>query len=290
MALIPPFALDSVVAIGFGSGLESVSFAATGFLVGVEHSTDPSGETIYAIFLATNRHVFDGAPKAFLRFNPIASEPASVFDLNLVDKNGDRTWFTHADPSVDVAVISLNLRILDQRGIQYSFFAEKPHILNTKQAEDAGVTEGDGIFALGFPMGNVGKERNYVVVRQGVIARIRDLFTGAVKEFLIDAVIFPGNSGGPVLSRPEVTSITGTKAITASWLLGMVSAYLPYQDVAYSRQTQRPRVIFEENSGLASVVPIELVLDVVREAIRKLPPPPSDLPSSEHHPGSPRAA
>ena len=287
MALIPPFALDSVVAIGFGPSREAVSYGATGFLLGIEHSAVSSDEVIYGVFLVTNRHVFEGSSKAFLRFNPIASEPAAVFDLNLLDKNNAPMWHAHPDPGVDVAVTSLNLRLLDERSIQYSFFIEKDHALTTKQAEDAGIAEGDGVFALGFPMGNVGKERNYVVVRQGAIARIRDLFAGAVNEFLIDAVVFPGNSGGPVLSRPEITSISGTQSVSGSWLLGMVSAYLPYQDIAYSKQTQRPRIIFEENSGLASVVPIQFVLDVAREVMKKLPPPPSDLVTREHHPRSP---
>ncbi len=45
----------------------------------------------------------------------------------------------------------------------------------------------------------------------------------------------------------------------------MVKAYVPYHDVAVSRQTEKPRVIFEENSGLAEVIPV----DFIRETIQK---------------------
>lgn len=116
-------------------------------------------------------------------------------------------------------------------------------------------------------MGLVGGERNFVIVRSGVIARIRDALAGQSKEFLIDTAIFPGNSGGPVVTKPEVLSISGTKAVDKSYLIGMVSGYVPYQNVAISTQTQRPRVIFEENSGLASVVPIDFVVEIIKLAL-----------------------
>ncbi|MGO9179652.1 MAG: hypothetical protein ACLQBX_18900 [Candidatus Limnocylindrales bacterium] len=102
-----------------------------------------------------------------------------------------------------------------------------------------------------------------MIVRQGAIARIRDWLGGAATEFLIDASIFPGNSGGPVLNRPEAVSITGTKSVGASYLIGVVSSFLSYTDLAISAQTGRPRVSFEENTALASVVPA----DYIREAI-----------------------
>ena len=48
------------------------------------------------------------------------------------------------------------------------------------------------------------------------------------------------------------------ESIRRSLLLGIVSSYIPYADVAVSRQTGRPRITFEENSGLAKVVPIDM--------------------------------
>ena len=58
-------------------------------------------------------------------------------------------------------------------------------------------------------MGLVGKERSFVIVRSGCIARIRDALLATSKELLIDAPIFPGNSGGPVVTKPEVVGHTG---------------------------------------------------------------------------------
>ena len=50
----------------------------------------------------------------------------------------------------------------------------------------------------------------------------------------------------------------------------MVSAYIPYREIAVSTQTDRPRMIFEENSGLGVVVPYDLILETVKSAVDKL--------------------
>ena len=87
---------------------------------------------------------------------------------------------------------------------------------------------------------------------------------------MIDASVFPGNSGGPVLLKPEVTRIQGTKANERCGLIGMVSSYLPYKEIAICTQTERPRMIFEENSGLGVVVPHDLIQETVKVASDRL--------------------
>ena len=124
------------------------------------------------------------------------------------------------------------------------------------------VTEGAGVYVLGYPMGLVGDVKNYPVVRHGVVARIQDYLHGHSATFLIDVAAFPGNSGGPVLSQPEALGLAGgPEPIKKHLLLGIVSQYRTYRDVAISQQTKRPRVIFEESAGLADVVPIDAVLE-----------------------------
>jgi len=273
MALIPPFFLDCVVAIGFTQPNGAVQYQATGFLLGRNMGTkDERGDNLYRIFLVTNRHVFEEQKQAKVRFNPAADGPARVYDLNLVDASGAPSWKRHQDTKVDIAVQSINVGLLDKHKIKYNFFAEDQHVLDSKKAVKLGLAEGDGIFVLGFPMGIVGEERNYVIVRQGAIARSRDAFAGKTRDLLIDAPIFPGNSGGPVVSRPEMTSIQGTKSISSAYLIGVVSRYVPYKDVAISQQTKRPRIIFEENSGLAIVVPIDRALEATQELMESAKP------------------
>jgi S1-C subfamily serine protease len=266
MALIPPFMMDCVVAIGFRDKGGKVGYAGTGFLhAQLIDATQP--EKRYVTFLATNRHVLEGESTAVLRFNPTAPSPAKEYDVGLNDGQGKRVWEPHRDPDIDVAVMPVNPNVLTQEGIQYAVFVSDQHLLTHLDAAQQGLSEGDGIFVLGFPLGNTGAERNYVVIRQGCIARIRDSLAGAVKTFYIDAGVFPGNSGGPVITRPEAMGITGTKRIQRAAVIGMVSGYLPYQDVAVSQQTRRPRIIFEENTGLATVIPIDRVMEVCADVI-----------------------
>ena len=110
-------------------------------------------------------------------------------------------------------------------------------------------------------MGIAGDEQNYVIVRQGIVARIRDWYEGHFTFFLIDSSIFPGNSGGPVIAKPTIVSYGTTRP--DAMLIGMVSGYLPYRDVATSNQTGRPKLITEENSGLATIVPMDAIQETV---------------------------
>ena len=50
----------------------------------------------------------------------------------------------------------------------------------------------------------------------------------------------------------------------------MVQSYVPYQDVAISVQTKRARITFDENSGLASVIPVDRVNELMVAAVKRL--------------------
>ena len=58
-------------------------------------------------------------------------------------------------------------------------------------------------------------------------------------------------------------SIDGTPNNASSNLIGILSAYIPYRETLYSRQTGRDRMIMEENSGLTIVHPVDRIKEVV---------------------------
>lgn len=97
----------------------------------------------------------------------------------------------------------------------------------------------DAVFVLGFPMGVVGQTRDYVVLRQAYLPALDSPYT--VTSFLIDSLISPGNSGGPVVLKPEM-AIEGTTLITKAYLIGVVKAYLPYTDVPFSMRVKLTKV------------------------------------------------
>jgi S1-C subfamily serine protease len=281
-ALIPPYYLDCVVAIGrdvpvmvngspvLENGTAKLQWEpiASGFLYGEPTGEkNDKGEPLYRTFLVTNRHVVQGAPELRLRFNPKESKPAKEYALPLADK-GKPTWFAPPDPQFDVAVVGVNMDFLRNDEIKAEFIPGDQNAADVAKAKDLGVSEGDGVFVLGFPLQLVGGARNFVIARQGIIARIGDALEGFSKTFLIDTFIFPGNSGGPVILRPEALAITGTKHQGNALLIGVVSSFQTYQEIAVSQQTGRPRIMFEENAGLANVVPVDQIKAAIAEAIR----------------------
>ena len=266
MALLPPAYLDAVVALGSPISNGEIKYKATGFLYGypIEGS---DGQ--YRIFLITNRHVFENLDMLKVRFNRPMGSDSKIYDLDLIKSDGSAIWTGHSDSNCDVAVIPILAGLLGKDGIEFKWFSEN-NILTLEQAKELRVSEGDGVFVLGFPLGQPGEKRSYVIVRQGTIARIRDWIGEDSRTILIDSSIFPGNSGGPVITRPENFAIEGTKHNNQALLIGMVSAYIPYEDIAISSQTGKPRVIFQENSGLAVVVPADVIHEAVEIASKKI--------------------
>ena len=211
----------------------------------------------------TNRHVADRHTDIYVRFNRPLSSGSDTYSLPLEGDDLTMPWTVHPKPNADVAVRMLNFPKLKTAGAELAYLSNTHHTLSLDQARQSGMSEGDGVFILGFPLGMAGKERNYVIARQGIVARIQGWLDGNEEEFLIDASIFPGNSGGPVFTVPHNVAIQGTQHNDRCSLIGMVSSYVPYEEVAVSKQTGRVRMLFEENSGLGVVVPFDLIEETI---------------------------
>lgn len=276
MALIPPFYLDCVTAIGTVAPNGKPRWIASGFFYGHLARNLQGDQREYLVYLITNRHVFEGMNSCLVRCNPRGEEPAHEFWLDLVDQNRRPLWLMSPNTDIDIAVVPLDFKMLLDQGMQVHFFASDQHVADIGKMNELGITEGDFAYVLGFPLGIIGGNRNFVIVRSGTIARIRDTLTKANNEFIVDAFVFPGNSGGPIVTKPEITAIAGTKSQRTSLLIGVVKSYVPYQDIATSAQTGRPRVIFEENSGLAAAHPIDFVQEAVMEHAAKFIGPPGE--------------
>lgn len=281
-ALIPPFFLSSVVAIGTHQLQQEVGGVSqhwftegTGFFYGylVHDDKDPT-KKIYMTYLVTAAHVIRGHAKScqqvsieerlrcqsntLIRLDAAkATDPAREFQIPI------SSWFYSSDPSVDLAAVPIPMPWIKDNGFQSSFFSSDDHAATKAQLQAIGASEGDGVFILGFPMNLAGEQKNYVIARQGAIARVSELLEGASKTFMVNSFVFPGNSGGPVVLRPEIVAIDGTKANAKALLIGVVLSYQPYVDVAVSGPTKQPRVVFEENSGLANILPIDNVNDLL---------------------------
>jgi hypothetical protein len=118
------------------------------------------------------------------------------------------------------------------------------------------------VLVLGFPMGLRSEQYARPITRHGIVARSDN------GELLLDVFVFPGNSGGPVFYSPvlKTDSSISSPLVNEERLVGLVVDYVPYVDIAVSPQTRRPRVTFEENSGLCHAVPADRILELVSRA------------------------
>ena len=87
-----------------------------------------------------------------------------------------------------------------------------------------GIVEGDEIYMVGFPLWLGYGERNNPLVRHGIIAQSQPYLKGESGVILVDGAVWFGNSGGPVVTKPAVVALEGTKSYNKSSLLGMISA------------------------------------------------------------------
>lgn len=129
------------------------------------------------------------------------------------------------------------------------------------------VRPGAPILVPGFPMGLRSEEYSTPLVRRGVVAR------SAARELLIDAALFPGNSGGPVFYVPvfKVAPPIQSYAISSNRVLGLVSEGISYVETEVSAQTGKPRITFEQHAGLTKVVPGDGILALLtREDVARL--------------------
>lgn len=220
-ALLPPFMMDSVVALGAilnvnppgqPPNIQWVTLG-TGFFYGYKIKDDPDPKKRqYAIYLVTAGHVvseFGKSGHGDLQIRINSKDPLSSQTFSIPEKppEGAGTWFYHpkfnpaspADPpGYDIAAVRIDYSKITELGA--AWIPSDEAAANSEKLKSIGSSAGDGVFVLGFPMNLAGAQRNYAIVRQGVIARISELLDHASSTFMLDSFVFPGNSGSPVVS------------------------------------------------------------------------------------------
>ena len=261
MAIIPDFFLNAVVALGIDGGDGKKHWIGTGFIVGRKEIDNPNLSTYYII---TNKHVIEQQKYVYVRFNSLGGELVKDYRISLYDNMGVPMFSAHPHDKTDIIALQILPQTLINDKSIWGAFDLADHALTLDQMQNTGVNEGSLVYALGFPMDLVDPIK-VPICRLGCISRVTDAFLlkKGTPIFLVDAQTFPGNSGGPIVSRPEHISIDGTPSNTSANLIGILSAYIPYRETLYSRQTGRDRMIQEENSGLTIVHPVDRIKEVV---------------------------
>jgi len=174
--------------------------------------------------------------------------------ISSVKKKYNTNWIFHKNDDVDIAIMpfSIDSKTDDIKVIPDDLF------LDTKR-----LFELYDIFFLSYQPGIKADKKINPIIRKGTISLINSDHT-----FYIDASSFPGNSGSPVFLKPspirfDANGISLGGDPLGGKFIGIIGEYLPYQEVAISVQTRRPRVIFEENTGISKVWSVSFINEII---------------------------
>ena len=160
-------------------------------------------------FLVSNKHVVQipDLASAELRFNLADNNDLNqpllgrTHGLIFEDVTWNSRWFGHPDPNVDVAVMPLD-------GVAAQIYAatgHRPHAALTR-ASDVPSAEQEKTFSsqepvtfVGYPNNVWDEVHNLPIARRGHTATPIFVDFNGQSKFLIDASVFGGSSGSPVL-------------------------------------------------------------------------------------------
>jgi len=253
----------SVVFLGEFGAQGNRSFYATGFLVSVE--------SVY--YLLTAKHVVinertgriqDDGMHVF--FNQLDGTIGSR-SIEEIKQNYKLNWIFHENPEVDIALIpfGLNYETDDVKVLPDQMFLSAKDIVELYD-----------VFFISYQPGIEPVSKILPVFRGGIVSTINE-----DRSFYIDAFAFPGNSGSPVFLKPSAVRTDGKNILIGEdpygyKFIGIIGEYIPYQEMAISTKTNRPRIIFEENTGLSKVWSVEHIGEIFesrtfKEQLRKIP-------------------
>ena len=185
-----------------------------------------------------------------------------VIDVPIPIKDG---WLYHADPSVDLAVLPHEAsqtelkpqKVRTYRGVHVSL---KSVIAGLAKAPMWPPLEAEPVIFVAMTTQFQGERANLPTVRRGHLALVTDEpikgAYGRSHYYVVEAQVYPGNSGAPVL-----VELTDAKTKESGlYNLGVLVFSYPakeelkmVQDVEYTYY----------NLGLSLVVPIEKVIEIV---------------------------
>lgn len=156
-------------------------------------------------YFVTAKHMFCNPDEKFhptqLRIRFAWQDHRSVYEylglpFNLRDNEGKDLWRS-LDDDTDIAAIPASLIVADLPA------EDRLNGYDSIPVRDVigGAYEGESVLIFGYP-GIVGNEKLVrAIVRQGIVAWTNPTHPDE-RTFLVDANLYPGNSGGPVIQLP----------------------------------------------------------------------------------------
>lgn len=241
----------SIIFLGKTTEKKEIQYYATGFLVDVQNVFHLV-TAMHVVVDSRTGNLIDNETLAFFNLKDGRIASRSIAEIK---KNFAVNWIFHENKDVDIAIIPFGLDPLndDVKTIPENIYLPTDKLFELYD-----------VFFLSYQPGIESHKRISPVIRNGTISLINE-----DKTFYIDGATFPGNSGSPVFLKPSPIRFDGGNISIGEdplggKFIGIISGYLPYQEIAISTQTGRPRVVFEENTGLSKVWSVTFIREIMK--------------------------
>ena len=252
--------LDTVVLLQTFDVEDRLCGGGTGFLC---HARHYHHRTRTLLFLVTNAHVVEHAGQRIdVLFRSGGTEEAFIHSVTARTGAGPGTWFTSG--SRDLAALLLDpAQIPDE--IQARSFDVETDTLSIRELRRLGIAEGAEGRLVGFVERASGKCAEYPAFRSVTLAEIPRRW-GFVTPLLVEGTMFPGNSGSPVILKPEPGFGSRPKTDPDGKLIGITYAIGPRGGVDLSHGAGAP-IRIEETATLVHLVPVGALRQLLHHAV-----------------------
>jgi len=274
------FGMTTIVECVLKSGQKS---QGSGFFYNV---LAPKDETIKGaqwrridgLWLVTNRHVVlpkindkECIPEYFVfNLREVVGQKVEWLPVSLSQDKLLKRLKLHSNSLVDIAVIDISDLVTEQ----IKDMSEQKRVIitpsllsndNLPSVSQMIVDVTSDIVVASYPRGYYDRVNKFPIVKSGIVSSAWKLNFNGLPLFLIDAKLFPGSSGGLVISKPKnIDLINGKIAysqIKQFVLLGVYSGEPVYK--VRPIELDGLTIIREESYGLGNVCYAELIPDII---------------------------
>jgi len=246
--------------------------AGTSFVFSYEHDSKQY------LFLVTSKHVVEGADVGRFFFTLSDGENPKIGERIDVQMGGFQSaWVGHPDPSIDIAAMPVVpiLEHVKNQGKQ-AFFKSIPHSLIPSDDQLRQLDALEDVVFVGYPCGIFDSKNLMPILRRGTTATPPQLDYEGSKVFLVDASVFPGSSGSPVLicNQGSYGTRQGITIGTRVLFLGVIAQVVIRKErgeiqIVPAPSSLTPIVLTRQMIDLGIVYKSSTVVDTVEEALRQ---------------------